>query len=876
MTISQSGIQALRRCESMEDPEFQDIIRSTHAIVFLGTPHRGSPGLASTADVVRRIAGAVLRFDSHDSILRSLGIDAPELELSRESFVSQWRKFQFTVKTFQEAHALTGVKLGLLNDKVVPDASSSLDDPREHAETIPANHMDMCKYNGPSDPGYQKVGGELAKIVKQIKRREVNSTATASVQSLNSKSPHPVTNATYQVTGKHEDFVVAKCKQALSYPQIFDRQNAIHPPVLDTCQWLRSHRTFVSWSQRSDVQTNHGILWIKGLPGSGKSTVMKEILLFTKATAQQGHIIANFFFNARGSELDRTPQGMLRSFLLQLLEQSHPFQSVIVDHFKSETSYTDSALWGPTLEELLRLIRRCLVETTYTNRVTIFLDAVDECEAKYVRELAYFLRSLTSDAYALGRYLDICLSSRHYPHISISRCPEITLERENRNDIFKMVEYKIPYDVGFTANVIDRLRMTIMEKSSGIFLWVVLVVDEVLRDIDNGCTFWEVQKTLDSVPTDLVTMFTRLLKAMSVLERLKLRNLVHWLLLGSPSFQVNEISAFDTFGRDNFDFQAPAEAVKPYVDDRLEQERQKRLVRSISRGLVEVSAGKAQFVHESVREFFLQDGFTVFHCRDADTFLALGHCMIIRSCVRAMLFKQVSKDLDSTKEVLSQLLFTDRDAYNWLIKHTYRFLPYHVHSAQHCAQFPLEIVHRIQGVISAFPDLEESLHLQNMKLAIGLEKLLPFHAMFSHEALDRYLVDVLSRLETLCSEVMFQLYDDIVHPKVVDNALYRRLRDSSIKASSGKTELQQWKQTEEFRLVSLANELISRELSLQESNLGDYVNDTEGNTMLHFAAWLDLGHLVQVLIDAGHPIDIQNAYGMSPLHLACQSKYSYS
>lgn len=118
MTTSQSGIQALRRCESMEDPEFQDIIRSTHAIVFLGTPHRGSPGLASTADVVRRIAGAVLRFDSHDSILRSLGIDAPELELSRESFISQWRKFQFTVKTFQEAHALTGVKLGLLNDKV--------------------------------------------------------------------------------------------------------------------------------------------------------------------------------------------------------------------------------------------------------------------------------------------------------------------------------------------------------------------------------------------------------------------------------------------------------------------------------------------------------------------------------------------------------------------------------------------------------------------------------------------------------------------------------------------------------------------------------------------------------------------------------------
>ncbi|KAK2602895.1 hypothetical protein N8I77_009397 [Diaporthe amygdali] len=549
--------KALRRCESLEDPEFQDIIRSTHTIVFLGTPHRGSPGLASTADVVRRVAGAVLRFDSHDSILRSLGIDAPELELSRESFVAQWRKFQFAVKTFQEAHALVGVKLGLLNEKVVPDISSSLDDPREHAETIPANHLDMCKYYGPSDPGYQKVGGELAKIVKQIKRQD----------------------------------------------------------------------------------TNNGILWIKGLPGSGKSTVMREILRFTENIAEEGHIIASFFFNARGSELDRTPRGMLRSLLLQLARQSHHLQPVIVDHFKSETSYTGSASWAPTSEELLQLLRRCLVETLYTDRVTIFLDALDECEAKYVRDLAYFLRSLTSDAYALGRYLDVCVSSRHYPHISISRCPEIILERENRNDIRILVESKIPDGIFLNINIVNRLRMNIMEKSSGIFLWVVLVVDLVLRDIDNGCSFWEVQKTLDSVPTDLVTMFSKLLESMSGPDRLKLRNLVHWLLLGPPSFQVNELSAFEFFCRDNFNPQTQSDKTDPFMDYQMEQERQKRLVRSISRGLVEVSAGGAQFIHESVREFFLRVGFMFFRCRDADTFIALGHCMIIRSCDKAFLPK---------------------------------------------------------------------------------------------------------------------------------------------------------------------------------------------------------------------------------------------
>lgn len=671
---------------------------------------------------------------------------------------------------------------------------------------------------------------------------------------------------------------MVNCKKALFYPHMFDRQNAIHPPMPHTCQWLYSHQTFASWCQRSDVHTNHGMLWIKGLPGSGKSTVMKEIEGFTKATAQNGQIIATFFFNARGAELDHTPRGMFRSILLQLLEKSQIFQSVMVDHFKCQTSYNHSALWDPALEELLQLVRRCVIETSYTSRVTIFLDALDECDAPFVRDLVYFLRSLTSDAYALGRCLDLCVSSRHYPHISVVRCPEIILERENRNDILKLVEFKIPNNVFFTKEAVDRLRTTIIEKSSGIFLWVVLAVDVVLRDIDNGCAFLEVQKTIDSVPTDLVTMFTRLLESMSGPERLKLRNLVHWLLLGRPRFQVNEISAFEVFGRDNFDPRAPANEIELYLDDHMEQDRQKRLVRNISRGLVEVSAGTAQFIHESVRQFFLQDGFTVFGCSDADTFIALGHCMIIRSCVRAMLFNQLSKELNSREKSSSQQLNTDKIAFSWLIKHTnwlikhaYRSLQYHAYSAQCSAQFPIEIVHRVQGVIGAFPDLVESLSLRSLKpesiSVLGLSQ----DWFTIHGAPDRYLVEVLSHLDILSSGVMSQLSSEIAHLEVVENALYRRLRESSINASSEKSALQQLKQTEESRLILLVSQQIPQQISSsQEAGLGGHIKDAEGNTLLHFAAWLDLSQLVQKLIDAGHPLDMQNSYGMSPLHLACQ------
>jgi hypothetical protein len=56
----------------------------------------------------------------------------------------------------------------LNHEQVVPDSSSSLDDPREHAETIQANHMNMVRFANANDPGYRKVGGELKVLVQTI------------------------------------------------------------------------------------------------------------------------------------------------------------------------------------------------------------------------------------------------------------------------------------------------------------------------------------------------------------------------------------------------------------------------------------------------------------------------------------------------------------------------------------------------------------------------------------------------------------------------------------------------------------------------------------------------------------------------------------
>jgi hypothetical protein len=58
---------------------------------------------------------------------------------------------------------------------VVPSYSSSLDDAREHPETITANHVDMCKFKSVQDDGYKRVSTALSKFVRD---------ATSKVQSI--------------------------------------------------------------------------------------------------------------------------------------------------------------------------------------------------------------------------------------------------------------------------------------------------------------------------------------------------------------------------------------------------------------------------------------------------------------------------------------------------------------------------------------------------------------------------------------------------------------------------------------------------------------------------------------------------------------------
>jgi hypothetical protein len=56
--------------------------------------------------------------------------------------------------------------------------------------------------------------------------------------------------------------------RALSFAGMDSRFSSMTEPMSSTCEWLLENEIFTRW-----LQAGHGILWILGHPGTGKSTL---------------------------------------------------------------------------------------------------------------------------------------------------------------------------------------------------------------------------------------------------------------------------------------------------------------------------------------------------------------------------------------------------------------------------------------------------------------------------------------------------------------------------------------------------------------------------------------------------------------------------
>lgn len=365
-----------------------------------------------------------------------------------------------------------------------------------------------------------------------------------------------------------------------------------------------------------------------------------------RQVSDSGTVIVRFFFNARGSLLEKTPLGLFRSLLHQLLMQIRPLLSEFLPKFQKKRDTQSAWEWG--LEELQDFFHSAVTQPQ-GSPIVVFIDAIDECDEEAARAIVSFIESCAESAVSSGAALNVCLSSRHYPNIRLQNCLEITLEYENEADISAYVRAKLlPMSPSDPSDPSSEFVKEIGRRSSGVFLWVVLVVQQLVKASDDGRTLREMREILERVPGRLEEIFRQYFETIENTDRPKTLQIMQWILLAERPLTPTELRfalAFDI----EYHSQQECKGSDGFVKHDEQMEKQ---VRSLSRGLIEVKlleqdgarTSIVQFIHESVRDFLKEgEGLQILNHPAGRTGEGEGHGILTRSCINYIRSKELRR-----------------------------------------------------------------------------------------------------------------------------------------------------------------------------------------------------------------------------------------
>jgi ankyrin repeat protein len=413
---------------------------------------------------------------------------------------------------------------------------------------------------------------------------------------------------------------LALAMESLSFDRMDNRQATIRKAYRSTCRWIFEKPEYKNWRNADYLAEHNGFFWIKSKPGAGKSTLMNFLVHSAAKQIPDDHIIS-FFFNARGELLERSLEGLYRGLLHQLLTAIPRLRNV----FKPQevASFANQA-WP--IDRLKNLFSEAVTQLGQ-DRVTCFIDALDECPEGEIRDMIEFFEELGESTAEEGIGLRVCFSSRHYPQVTIKKCQPMILDGQDghEDDIAKYVKSKLKVR-GKTA---EDVRGAVQAKAKGIFMWVVLVIRILNEESDRGSNNAKLRKCLDQIPAELHELFQDILQR-GIQDNKHLVPILQWISFAQSPLTREELFFAVHSGDPDF------VASEPWDPDDDDTETMDLFILETSKGLAEMTKGKKptiQFIHESVRDYLRETGFAALAPELSGNLLGLTHDYLKRCCL---------------------------------------------------------------------------------------------------------------------------------------------------------------------------------------------------------------------------------------------------
>ncbi|KAF4840482.1 hypothetical protein CGCSCA4_v010189 [Colletotrichum siamense] len=316
---------------------------------------------------------------------------------------------------------------------------------------------------------------------------------------------------------------------SLWFPRINDRYEDILPAHEKTFEWVfsrdthfRFSSTFVEW-----IENGTGVYWMSGKAASGKSTLIKamaddprtEMLLRTWAHGQPLVTAKYLFWDQSPDVLQKSLDGLFRGILHDIIRQETSFAPLLFpDQFKEENGWSGPF---PTSNELKRAFERLAFLKSSPTQVALLIDGLDEYSAPQgaQHELTETLKRA-----ACSKHMKIVASSRPETVFekAFSDCDKLYLQDMTSRDRILFVSdklyehprtsYLVDDSGGKTA--IDYLIQSAVERSEGVFLWLRLVVEALVRELDVCDCIGDLQSVLVHFPRGLEKLFLHMMQRM--------------------------------------------------------------------------------------------------------------------------------------------------------------------------------------------------------------------------------------------------------------------------------------------------------------------------------------------------------------------------
>jgi len=456
-----------------QDPTFKSVVDRVYSIFFLATPHHGAAIAQTLSNLLAVVPGGGARPFVNDLLPLS-----PLLQSINEDFPRVCGDLQLL--SFYETKPMA---IGLQKMLIVEKNNAVMNLANERRTLLDADHRSAAMYASPNESAYLAVRNALATVVS-AQRSARSARKRAVVQEDLS-----TLNRFLGVSDAPEDDVMT--------------HDSVRLP--GSGEWLADKPSYRAWRDASDSTGN--FLWLQGRPGAGKSVLAGQVI---NELRDEGADCSFFFFQARDNT-KATANACLRSLAWQMARLHPEIASKLIQLMAEfEDGPVDKVDYQPVWR---KIFLSGILKLRLDRPQFWVIDGLDECRGGGT-DLAQFLLR------AQERWpLSILVTSRdpveaHLASTNTNIHSEVISEDDTKQDISLFLDsftHVLPCPESEKWPDPSTMASHIVKNSGGCFLWASLICSE-LREVASER---EIDEVLDSVPSDMDALYSRILDDMS-------------------------------------------------------------------------------------------------------------------------------------------------------------------------------------------------------------------------------------------------------------------------------------------------------------------------------------------------------------------------